>query len=547
MLSINGYHPLADDGGLYVAGIEHRLNGALFPHDTGFVTAQLHYSLFSSAMAFLVRATGVPLGYVLLLGYVASLWLTLYAGLKILRACCISETAQLAGVSLLCVWSSLPVAGTSLLVLDPYLTARSLSTPLSLLAISYALQDWRTSSLDRISRAAILCGISLMFAAAIHPLMAAYAVVVVILLRIMRGQRPWRGVVALTALSVLIAALTNAIPPPDSASARAVSLTRCYWFLSYWRWYELCGLAGPLCILLLVLRLAPARSTRTLRVLCMAGLAAGGIGFLVAALFAHASGATHLVARMQPLRIFLLIYAVMPLLLGAAAAERLIVFLRSWPRPAARIPAMLLMPTAVVLSAFTLWSVQRATYPASRHLELPWTAPTNPWSRAFLWSRDNTSRDALFALDADYISIPGEDAQTFRATALRSALPDFSKDGGEASIVPSLATDWRRGLTAEAAVQVGARLVTQQPLSRSNDRERNARLRRANVSWMILRANAATRNLCPYNNGTVKVCMLPPTQTEIATGQNSAPKGSEIDISQAFASQQLPPFHKSAR
>ena len=42
------------------------------------------------------------------------------------------------------------------------------------------------------------------------------------------------------------------------------------------------------------------------------------------------------------------------------------------------------------------------------------------------------------ALDAQYITKPGEDAQGFRAIAERSALPDYSKDGGVVTNKPEL-------------------------------------------------------------------------------------------------------------
>ena len=96
-----------------------------------------------------------------------------------------------------------------------------------------------------------------------------------------------------------------------------------------------------------------------------------------------------------------------------------------------------------------MFTAARTAYPHSSHLELPGTATPNPWVQAFLWIRDHTPKDALFALDADYINAPGEDAQCFRAIAERSALPDYSKDGGEASIAPELTPAWKQGQAAQ--------------------------------------------------------------------------------------------------
>jgi hypothetical protein len=116
--------------------------------------------------------------------------------------------------------------------------------------------------------------------------------------------------------------------------------------------------------------------------------------------------------------------------------------------------------------------------------------------RAFLWCRDNTPVDALFALDAHYITTSGEDAQTFRATAQRSVLPDFSKDGGEASITPRLADEWVAGFTAQLN------------LSSLNGRELRSRLAPFGVTWLVLRSTSPAALECPYDNGQLKVCKL---------------------------------------
>lgn len=505
-LLVDGYHPLAEDGGLYVAGVEYRLNPTLFPHDTAFVTAHLHYSIFAPAIASVVHLTHMPLAWTLLYAYIFSLWLLLFAGLQLIRRCTTNSAAQLAGVALLGAWSSLPVAGTSLLLIDPYLTARSFTTPLSLLAIAYALDDWQTSRLT-LPRPACLCALSLVLAGLLHPLMAFCALTIVILLRLLRHSHPQRLIIAFTTLAVTAASSIHTLAPPDPPAVIAASLSRYYWFLSQWQWYEVFGLFGPFAILLLLLRWhrKPNGSAcaHNIRIICKAGLVAGSIAITIALLFAHERSSTYLIARLQPLRVFLLLYALMTLLLGAILTDRL--FTASLKK------LTLLVPGIIILtSGFTLFTVQRETFPASRHIEFPWSVPTNPWSQAFLWARDNTAPQTLFALDPDYITTPGEDAQTFRATAQRSALPDFSKDGGEASITPSLAMLWQRSLTAQFAVQSGTALTSHSMLSSQTDAERDAHLGPLGVNWLILHADSRTSHLCPYNNGTVKICSLAP-------------------------------------
>ena len=140
---------------------------------------------------------------------------------------------------------------------------------------------------------------------------------------------------------------------------------------------------------------------------------------------------------------------------------------------------------------------ERETFSSSAHIEFSGIQQHNPWIQAFEWIRSNTPKDALFALDSDYITKPGEDAQSFRAIAERSALPDYSKDGGEAAITPSLTGDWKIGQTLQAK------------LSERSDRDRIASLRPAGVSWVVLARSATTAFPCEYTNTAVKVCHLP--------------------------------------
>jgi hypothetical protein len=220
----------------------------------------------------------------------------------------------------------------------------------------------------------------------------------------------------------------------------------------------------------------------------IAGLTAMG----VAILFARTGMATHLVARMQPLRIFQIVYVVMTLVLGAVLAERVL-----QRRP---------MRWVLVFSALTavMVAAERTTFPASKHLELPGALAgedsadqENPYQRAFAWIGRNTPRDAVFALDAQYITKAGEDAQSFRAIAERSVLPDFSKDGGVVTNKPELAAEWLQGQVAQAG------------LSAEPDARRIAVLRPLGVTWVVLERGAVTAFLCEYANEAVKVCRLP--------------------------------------
>jgi hypothetical protein len=496
-LLLNGYHPLAEDGGLYVAGVQLTLNPSLFPNYTVFVSEHLHFSIFAPVLAFLVHLTHLSLAWILLLTNIFSLWLTFYAAHRILQRTVSNETAQLAGLFLLAAFWALPIAGTSLLLMDPYVTARSLSTPLSLLAVSFALDDRPTL------RPLLQSALCLILAAAFHPLMAAYAFAFVLVLRLTRLRQRTLAYAILTLSALALAAILHTVAPNETPAIIAAEKSRYYWFLSQWQWFELLGLIGPLAVLAALLVRYRKQSTRlndAAATLCRASIAIGSIATLVVLCFAHESSGSHLVARMQPLRVFLLIYAVMTLLLGATLTQTALEARQRLQSSAAR-TALAALPVVIILAlSATMFYVQRQTFPASEHLEFPWLAQQNPnpWVQAFLWCRDNTPLDALFALDTKYVNEDGEDAQTFRPIALRSAVPDFSKDGGEAAITPSLAAQWQQGADAQTN------------LSTESDRLRDARLLPLGVTWMVLHASAPTAHPCPYNNGTIKVCSLTP-------------------------------------
>jgi hypothetical protein len=360
-----------------------------------------------------------------------------------------------------------------------------------------------------------------------HPLMATYALGATLMLLAARAPNRTLRLYATAALAVAalaFAACLQATAKPESADTIRIALTRTYWFPAQWRWFELLGLAAPLAILSFFAWRKPGapsiahsamggmtgapsipRSLRngwelssqllartgdeaseTSRALARMALAVGTTSCLIAALFARATAATHLIARLQPLRAFQIVYLVLILTLGATLGERLL------RRNAWRWAATILLLGGISLST------ARSAFPNSNHLELPGLAPRNPWAQAFLWARDNTPKDALFALDADYINAPGEDAQCFRAIARRSALADYSKDGGEASIAPILTADWVRDQAAQQALSAPS----------TTDAQRLSALRPLGVTWLLLESAAATRLQCPYANSAVKLCRL---------------------------------------
>jgi hypothetical protein len=504
-VAVNGYHPYAEDGGLYLAGVKRLLDPALYPHQTAFVLEPMRFSLFAPLVAAFARITHLGLPGAVFALHLATIWVTLFAAWMLASRCWPSRAARAGAVVLLACWLALPVAGTALVLMDPYLTARSISTPCTLFALVAVLDiTGRTAAAANSARLRGLClgTVSIALAAAMHPLMAAYAFGATLVLAFLRSPNPrvrlWSTALLSTA-SLGVAASVHFAAKPESADLARIALTRTYWFPAEWSWYELLGLAAPLAILAIFAIFASRKSPlpracaspAPQQALARMALTTGAIACLVALLFAHASTSTHLVAHMQPLRIFQIVYLVMILCLGAKLGESV---LRRAPwRWAA----------AMLLLGGIMFTVARAEFPYSNHLDLPWTSSRNAWVRAFEWIRSNTPKDALFALDADYINTPGEDAQCFRAIAERSALPDYSKDGGEASIAPRLTAAWKEGQRAQQSLSARA----------TTDAMRVAALLPLGVSWVVLDAQSTTSFVCPYANGAVKVCRLP----ELAT------------------------------
>lgn len=489
-LFIHGFHPYAEDGGLYLAGVKRVLDPSLYASGPEFVLGHLRFSVFAPAMAWVVRTTGMRLEAVLLLVHLASIWLTLWAAWILARRCFVSLRQRTGAVALLAIWLSLPIAGTSLMLMDPYVTARSISTPLTLLAMVGAIDflrslrggdRWKWSSLALVAGALAIAGLA-------HPLMAAYGFgCVLVLSTTIPERRTTRrlAVLGLALAAVLVAAALTVVAQPESVAYHSVAMSRAYWFLGQWHWYELIGAAAPLSILaFFAWREHEIHSEQwALAQMCVT---AGLIALMVALIFAREGSATHIVARLQPMRIFQQIYIVMILFLGASLARWMSRKTLRW----AGVFGVL---------ATAMYFAERATFPASAHIELMEFGgqPVNGWVQAFEWVRQNTPKNAVFALDADYITRPGEDAQCFRAIAERSALPDYSKDGGEAAITPGLTDEWKAGQEA------------QERLSERSDQERLASLAPKGVEWVVLKRDAITGFSCDYANATVKVCRLP--------------------------------------
>lgn len=481
---IHGYHPFAEDGGIYLPAIEKQVDPNLFAPSAAFADFQSHYSLFAPLVAALVRTSQLSLPTALFVIYAASIACTLYAA-WCLSECCFGTLASCCGAAgLLALWLTIPVAGTSLLIMDPYVTARTLTTPACLFALSNMLKVLDRSRPMQRNSEAVWCGCMLLVAFALHPLMAGYSVAFVLLLAcsaIARRGLRWTARGLLCMGGIAAAACLDTWSGPANWPYIDAAQSRQYWFLANWHWYEFAGLLGPMLVLSLV---GFIRHSRALRNVLVSAFLLACSATASSVFFVHTNDRSYALARLQPLRAFHPIYVVMAVVLGAWLGEQL------------RSKSRWMIASLCALLALPMLYTQLRTFPSSDHLELPGMHARNQWVEAFLWIRAHIPQDAVFALDARYIEFPGEDAQNFVAVARRSSLADYCKDGGIAAIDPDLAKQWYREMSI------------QQNLNSASDVERLRRLK-GKAQWIVIPAVASTYFQCPYRNSAAKVCKVP--------------------------------------
>jgi hypothetical protein len=143
-----------------------------------------------------------------------------------------------------------------------------------------------------------------------------------------------------------------------------------------------------------------------------------------------------------------------------------------------------------------MFLAQRSLFPASAHLEWPGAFPQNRWAQSFLWIRENTPVDAIFALAPSHKNIPGEDTEGFRALAQRSMLADAAEDSGAVTMFPPLGEEWARQVEAQNGWK-----DFQAPDFRRLQAEYG-------VNWIVLQQPGVAGLECPYQNQVVQVCHL---------------------------------------
>jgi hypothetical protein len=481
-LLVHGYHPYAEDAEIYLPGVEKILNPNLFPVMREFFAAHASLTLFPNLIAFSIRITHLPFEIGLFLWHVASIFLLLLACWELGGLCFASVRARWGGVCLVAALLTIPVAGTALYIMDQYLNPRNLAAFAAIFAVTRTLENKYVRAL-----------LWLVFAASVHPLMAAFACSFCFLLVFMKyadGRRAdaAAGIKiasgAASALGSLLLPFGISLDPQSSPAYHQAALRHGFHYIQRWQWYEQFGILAPVVLFWWFARMARARGSRRLDLLCRAFIIYDLIYFVMALVFDLPARFESL-ARLQPLRSLHLLYIVMFVVMGGFVAEYVLQN-RVWRWLALFIPL-----TAGMFVA------QLALFPASAHVEWPGVIPRNQWAQAFVWIRQNTPVDAVFALDPEYMQVPGEDEIGFRCLAQRSRLADANKDNGVVSMFPPLAEEWLEQVRAQT------------PWKNLSAVDFARLKQKYGVNWVVVQQPGVAGLDCSYQNAVVQVCRVP--------------------------------------
>ncbi|HTM16488.1 MAG TPA: hypothetical protein VL135_06275 [Terracidiphilus sp.] len=470
--AVMGYHPGTEDDGVYLTAVKSDLNPTLYPHDSDFFRLQLQATLFDRWIAGFVRFTHIPLAGTELLFQFTSIFVILAACWSIARTFFEDERVQWAGVALTTAMLTLPVSGTAVYLADQHLHPRNMATALVLLAVSRILRDKRWQAVP-----------FLLVSFVLHPIMALLGISFCFFLTmaLLEPVHAW--------LRSLRDALASVIPlgwifeSPTPSWHRALE-TRTYMFLYRWTWYEWLGAIGPLVLFWLLWRVALKHGEAKL---ARFGLAvfAYGVVHQAASMLVTGSPALVRLMPMQPMRFLHLVYLFMVLIGGCLIGRY---FLKA---------SALRWAAFLIITCFGMYASQRVLFAASPHLEFPGTRSSNPWLESFEWIRNNTPRDAYFALNPKYLEAPGEDYHSFRALADRSQLADEVKDTAVVTQVPELASDWEKQIDAASKWQ-NFDLADFQRLKRD-----------FGVDWALVSYPAPQGLDCRWHNQKLSVCRIP--------------------------------------
>lgn len=467
-----GYHPGMEDDGVYLSAIKSRLHPELYPHpDAVFFKLQMQASLFDDLMAWIVRLTGISLVWVELLVQIFSIGLILWASLQIARRVFDHAGEQWGAVTLTAAMLTLPVSGTMLFIADQHLHPRNPATGLILMAVLSVIdcRPWR--ALPFLAAATLL-----------HPLMGAMGISFTFFVAL--SFRPSFTPQRAATLNCLVALPILWLFAPSSPTWESALQSRVELHLYQWTWYEWLGALAPPFLFWLLQCMSQKQGEIRLALLARAILFYSLFHQLLAMLMLCPAAPERLIP-LQPMRYLQLVYLFMTLLAGGLIGRYLL------KRSLWRWILYLLIANG------SMFAAQRASFASVAHLELPGCVSSNPWQQAFVWIRENTPKDAFFAVDPNYMKAPDEDYYSFRALAERSQLADAVKDTSVVAQIPNLSSIWHSQLQAEAGFEH----------FQLNDFERLKT--QFGVNWTLVRYPQPSGLDCRWHNPVLAVCRIP--------------------------------------
>ena len=484
-LAIHGYHLGVEDAEIFLPAAGKLLYPDLYPYAAEFFLSHERWSLFAPILAWTARLTHLSMDWTVFVWYVATIFATLVACWMLAAACFESSRAQWSAMLAVTAALTMPAANTGLLLMDPYVTARSFSTPLTVFVLA-----------GFFSRRYLLASIAAVLTILIHPQMALYLALLGLMLWITRNAASAvpHGNAAMALAFLLPVDFRFA---PAEGPYREALYARDFYFLFTWTWYDWLGLIAPLFFFAWAFKAKPRGTTQAFARLS-AALIPFGLLSIAAAAVISSSHLFDMFARVQPLRCFHLITLVFLIFLGGLIGEY-----------AGGIPSKLRVIAAPALClsvAILMFAVERNMYPSSPHIEWPgMKTSSNAWVNTLLWIRQNTPHAAVFAVDSRYFMDAGVDAHGFRAISHRSELADYYKDGGAVAVFPNLAAEWKQmsdstyGLNHFTAAEF-TRLAQNYP-----------------VTWAVIHGAAPAGMDCPYQQRGYAVCRIPDAPGMAAT------------------------------
>jgi len=471
-LLVHGYHPYAEDAEIYLPGVERILNPQLFPVGQEFFESHASLTFFPNLIAVSLRVTHLPIETGLLLWHLASIFLLLLACWELSGLLFPTARARWCGVCLVAALLTIPVAGTALYIIDQYLNPRNLAAFAGIFMVARTLEK-------KYMRA----GLWLVFAACVHPLMWVFPFSFCLLwLALEKSAGRWMSTVP-SGLGTLVW-LWMPLAPAASAAYHEAAKKHAYHYIQNWAWYEWLGIVAPLALFWCFGRVARHRKWLILERVSRTFVVYGLI-YLAGALVVDLPARFERLARLQPLRSLHFLYIVMFVCIGGFLGEYVLKS-RVWRW------MLLFIPLAA-----GMFFAQRSLFPASAQVEWPGVAPRNLWAQAFLWIRQNTPVDAVFALDPEYMHIAGEDEIGFRCLAERSRLADGVKDNGVVSMFPPLAEEW----WAQVQAQTPWKNLRAEDFSRLKSKY--------GANWVVVQQPGVAGLDCAYQNSAVQVCRIP--------------------------------------